>query len=332
MTQQPFVSVVTPFYNTALYLSECIESVSAQTHENFEYLLVDNQSTDGSREIAESYAARDSRIRVIRNPEFVPQVPNYNGALRHVAKRARYVKMVLADDFIFPECLERMVAVGEAYPTTAIISSYYLEGANVCGSGVEWPTECIPGNLASRLHLLHNVYLFGTPTNLLYRADLVKKRDPFFSETSMHEDTELCHEVLADADLGFVHQVLTFSRRGNEGVLTSIESFHWRRPFMYTILRKYGPQFLSTNELPGPLGKARTEFFRTLGEGVVLAREPEFWAYHRRALATIGEDLPSKLTLAPQIARAAIKAALKPTWVRRERAQLRRMRNGDRKE
>ena len=331
MSAQPFVSVVTPFFNTADYLRECIESVLAQTHTNFEYLLVDNQSTDGSSEIAAEYAKRDPRIRVIRNPEFLDQVPNYNGALRHVAPDARYVKMVLADDCIFPECIARMVAVAEAHPTVAIVSSYYLEGRYVCGSGIEWPTECIPGAVATRLHLLENLYLFGTPTTLLYRADLVEKRRPFFSESSMHEDTELCHEVLTDADLGFVHQVLTFSRRGNEGVLTAIESFYWRRPFVYTILRKYGPRFLSQDELPNRLGPARTDYLRTLGESVLVNREPEFWAYHRRALATVGEDLPTKLSLAPQIARAALKAVVRPRWLPRERAKLRRMRNGGQK-
>jgi glycosyltransferase involved in cell wall biosynthesis len=330
MSDQPFVSVVTPFYNTALYLRECIESVLAQTHSNFEYLLVDNKSTDGSGQIADYYAARDSRIRVIRNPEFLDQVPNYNGALRHVAREARYVKMVLADDYIFPECLARMVAVGESHPTAAIISSYYLEGKFVCGSGLEWPTECIPGRIASRLHLLDNLYLFGTPTNVMYRADVVAKRDPFFSESSMHEDTEACHEILAEADLGFVHQVLTFSRRGNEGVLTAIESFQWRRSFIYTILRKYGPVYLSRDELPQRLGPARADFLRVLGEGVILSREPEFWAYHQRALTTIGERLPSKIALTPQIARAAVKAALRPGWLLRERAALRNRRNGHR--
>jgi glycosyltransferase involved in cell wall biosynthesis len=328
MSGEVFVSVVTPFFNTADYLRECVESVLAQTHTNFEYLLVDNQSTDGSSEIAAEYAKRDPRIRVIRNPEFLEQVPNYNGALRHVGADARYVKMVLADDYIFPECIARMVAVAEAHPTAAIVSSYYLEGRYVCGSGIEWPTECIPGAVATRLHLLENLYLFGTPTTLLYRADLVAKRRPFFSESSMHEDTELCHEVLTDADLGFVHQVLTFSRRGNEGVLTAIESFHWRRPFVYTILRKYGPRFLSGDELPSRLGPARTDYLRTLGESVLVNREPEFWAYHRRALATVGEDLPTKLSLAPQIARAALKAVVRPRWLPRERAKLRHMRNG----
>ncbi len=97
MSEKPFVSVVTPFYNTAGYLRECIESVLSQTYTNFEYLLVDNQSTDGSASIAAEYAAKDERVRVIRNPKFVGQVPNYNGALRHVDSTARYVKVVQAD-------------------------------------------------------------------------------------------------------------------------------------------------------------------------------------------------------------------------------------------
>ena len=61
------VSVVTPFYNTAAYLEECIESVLAQTYRDFEYLLVNNKSTDGSREIAARYAAKDPRLRLLDN-------------------------------------------------------------------------------------------------------------------------------------------------------------------------------------------------------------------------------------------------------------------------
>jgi glycosyltransferase involved in cell wall biosynthesis len=332
MSDQPLVSVVTPFYNTADYLRECIESVLRQTYARFEYLLVDNQSTDGSAEIAAEYAKQDARIRLIRNARFVGQVRNYNDALRHIATEARYVKLVQADDYIFPECLERMVAVAESHPSAAIISSYYLTGPHVCGSGIEWPTECIPGRTASRLHLLDNLYLFGTPTTVLYRAELIAKRQPFYSESSQHEDTELCHEVLADADLGFVHQVLTFSRVGNDGILTAIDRFHWRRAFFYTLLRKYGPQFLSEDELARRFRPVKADYLRILGESVVVGREPEFWAYHRRALAGVGERLPSRLTLAPQIARAAMKALVRPTWLREERARLNGVRHGGKTE
>jgi glycosyltransferase involved in cell wall biosynthesis len=324
MSSPPLVSVVTPFYNTVDYLRECIESVLAQTYSRFEYLLVDNHSTDGSAAIAAEYAERDPRIRVIRNPEFVGQVRNYNGALRQVAPNAGYVKLVQADDSIFPECVERMVAVGEAHPTAAIISSYFLMGPNLSGSGVEWPTECISGRTASRLQLLEKRFIFGSPTTLLYRADLVAKRQPFYSESSLHDDTDLCYEVLADADMGFVHQVLSFTRTGNGGVLTDIERFDWRVLDSYMVLRKFGPRFLSSEELARTIRPVRSEYLRILGEGALLAREREFWNYHRRGLATVGENLPSRFALAPHVGRAALKAIAKPRWLWRERARLKR--------
>jgi glycosyltransferase involved in cell wall biosynthesis len=329
MTEFPLVSVVTPFYNTADFLSECIESVLAQTYPQFEYLLVDNQSTDGSAAIAAEYAEKDPRIRVIRNAKFVGQVPNYNGALRHVAPKARYVKVVQADDWIFPECLERMVAIGESHPTAAIISSYRLRGGEVCGTGIEWPVECISGRSVSRMQLLDGRFLFGSPTTLLYRSDLLAKREPFYSECSLHEDTELCYEVLAEADLGFVHQVLSFSRVGNNGNLTAIETYFWTLLHSYMTLRKFGPQFLSPEELAKRMRPVRAEYLRILGENALLGREQPFWQYHRQGLATVGEELPSHWSLAPQIARAALKAVVRPRWLRRERARLKWVRDGN---
>src|SRR5262245_15702648 len=120
----PPVSVVTPFYNTAAYLAACIESVLAQTHPHFEYLLVDNCSTDGSAESAADDARRDPRIRLFYNERFLTQLQNYNGALRRIAPGSRYCKIAQADDTLMPRCLEEMVAAADAHPTAAIISSH----------------------------------------------------------------------------------------------------------------------------------------------------------------------------------------------------------------
>ena len=63
MSSSPFLSIIIPVYNVEIYLAECLESVLAQTFTDFEVLLIDDGSTDGSSAICDEYACRDSRIR-----------------------------------------------------------------------------------------------------------------------------------------------------------------------------------------------------------------------------------------------------------------------------
>ena len=76
--RQPLVTVVTPVYNGEKYLAQSIESVLAQTYQNWEYVIVNNCSTDRSRAIAAHYAAKDSRVRIHDNTQFVGVIANYN--------------------------------------------------------------------------------------------------------------------------------------------------------------------------------------------------------------------------------------------------------------
>jgi hypothetical protein len=127
---------------------------------------------------------------------------------------------------------------------------------------------------------------------------------------------------MAEADLGFVHQVLSFTRVGNGGVLTSIDTFNWEMLDFYISLKKFGPVFLSEDEFEDRMQIARAEYLTMLGESRVLGREPEFWAYHAKGLATVGEDLPSLLDLTPKVTRAVLKAFVRPRWYLREKTRL----------
>ena len=109
----PLVSVVTPFYNTEPYLAECIESVLAQSFTNFEYILVDNCSTDQSHRVAETYAKRDPRIKLVTTSRFLQQIDNYNYAVSLCSRDSKYCKIVEADNYIFRECLLLMVKAFE---------------------------------------------------------------------------------------------------------------------------------------------------------------------------------------------------------------------------
>jgi glycosyltransferase involved in cell wall biosynthesis len=123
---------VTPFHNTEAFLPECIGSVLRQTHRRFEYILVDNASDDGSFAIADRL--KDDRRRLIRTDRFLSQVQNFNFALTQISADSRCCKMVLADDWIYPECLEKMVAAAEAAPRAVIVSAFTMSGVEVKGS------------------------------------------------------------------------------------------------------------------------------------------------------------------------------------------------------
>src|SRR5271157_3883591 len=133
----PLVSVVTPVHNTAPYLTDCIRSVLAQSYQAWEYIIVNNASTDGSLEIAESFAAVDSRIRIVNTDRLLPQVVNFNFALRHISPGSRYCKMVFADDWIYPKCLEEMVGLAETDPEIAIVGAYRIGGDRVLNRGFD---------------------------------------------------------------------------------------------------------------------------------------------------------------------------------------------------
>src|SRR4051794_27053545 len=106
----PLVSIVTPVYNGEPYLAECIESVLAQTYDNWDYTIVDNASTDATPSIAARYAARDPRIRHLRFDELADVTANHNRAFESISPASEFCKMLQADYWLYPECLSRMVA------------------------------------------------------------------------------------------------------------------------------------------------------------------------------------------------------------------------------
>lgn len=280
----PLVTVITPLYNTEAYLSECIESVLAQTYENWQYVIVDNRSTDRSREIAEEYARRDERVRVRAHDEHLDMLPNWNRALGEISPASGYCKIVHADDWLYPECLERMVDVGERHPSAGMIGAYRLEENRVNLDGLPHWVELAPGRDVGRYSLLGGRYLFGSPTALLLRSNLVRAREKFYNELNLHADTEACYDLLREADFGFVHQVLTFTRRHNEAATTYANRIKTHVPGKLVVLLKYGHYYLDEREFNELLGKLTRHYSRSLLKGFAqlrTVRDPAYREYHR---------------------------------------------------
>lgn len=183
----PLVSIVTPFYNTAKYLKECIESVLKQTYQNFEYVLVDNKSTDGSAEIAEEFAQRDPRIRMIANDRFLSQVENYNHALRQIAPKSKYCKIVQADDWIFPNCIREMVEVAEMGTNVSLVGAYSLferlppdgDRPYVGCAGLPYTTRIVSGVELLRDYVQRKLSVLGSPTCIMFRSEDVRGQRDF---------------------------------------------------------------------------------------------------------------------------------------------------------
>ena len=295
MVSQPLVSVVTPFHNTAAYLAECIESVLAQTYSNFEYILVDNCSTDGSTAIAEGYAVRDPRIRLIRRSTLLSQVQNYNGALTELSGASKYCKIVQADDFIFPECLRLMVQAFEQSETIGLVSAYDLKAGVVRGSGIPYRTTFFPGRDIAKLNLREGVFPFGSPTTVMYRSSLIREQQPFYEEGLLHEDTEKCMQILEKWDFAFVHQVLSFLRADNESISSTVRSFQPDKLDRYIIVQRYAEKFLPRDEAAELKTRVRRDYYRFLAEAALRRREPEFWRYQESGLKTLHESVDPRL-------------------------------------
>jgi glycosyltransferase involved in cell wall biosynthesis len=327
----PFVSIVTPFYNTRKFLSECIESVLLQTYENWEYVLVDNCSTDGSSEVAAEYSSRfPNKIRLIHTESFLSQVQNYNFALSCISPSSRYCKMVQADDWLFPDCIRSMVEVSEAHPSVGIVAAYQLEGDDVHLDGLSYPSTEVPGGHVCRLYFLRDTYVFGSPTSLLMRSDLVRARNPFYDQRyAPFEDGHACFDLLRTCNFGFVHQVLTYSRSDNGGILSGVCQFGLKPFLHFSMLVAHGKDYLSREEYDYCFKGAERSYFVHLTKAACTLRPEsrEFWEFHRNGLASINYRLGWR-SLWKWIPRAVLEKTWDSFWRTCDRASRPELDNG----
>lgn len=122
-TELPLVSIITPCFNAESTISQTIESVLAQTYRNWEMLIIDDGSTDGSIELIKEYKSQDNRIKLLKTqyPSGSPSKPRNIGI--DYAK-GTYVAFLDSDDLWMPEKLEKQVAHLKKY-NLALSYSYY---------------------------------------------------------------------------------------------------------------------------------------------------------------------------------------------------------------
>ena len=185
MSDTALVSVIMPAFCAEAYLSQAIDSVLAQTHSNWELLIMDDQSPDGSWEIAQCYAAKDARIRCIQNEHNrgVAQTRNRGIDL----SRGEWIAFLDSDDIWHADKLEQQLAAAARTGADMIYSAY----AMFCDGGRHRAEYLVPMQTSYNDMLWENV--IGCSTVLVRRSALGEHR---FRSDFYHEDYALWLELL----------------------------------------------------------------------------------------------------------------------------------------
>jgi glycosyltransferase involved in cell wall biosynthesis len=198
----PTVSVCVPVYNGAAFIGETIRSVLAQTYTDFELIVMENVSTDGTADVVR--AIDDPRLKLICPDEHVPAPENFARAT--AACSGRYVKMVCADDTLKPECLERQVAALEAQPRAVMVASQRdiidAEGEPlVTARGLAGMRGYVPGPEAVARCIRTGSNPLGESASVLIRGDALRRVGPWRDTFGYMIDLDMWFRLLEHGGL-----------------------------------------------------------------------------------------------------------------------------------
>ncbi len=195
----PLISVVMPVYNSAGYVAEAINSILAQTHINFEFIIVDDGSTDGTANIVREFAARDARIR----PLFATHGGRSRAANLAIAQaRGEWMARIDADDIALPH---RLAVQLDWVQRTGVD----ICGSNVKGFGTDTRLIWVPESHQAICHeLLFRLGLFQS--SVMIRTEIAKTH--LYDEQAAFEDYEMWTRLALRYRLGNVSQVLLMYR------------------------------------------------------------------------------------------------------------------------
>lgn len=221
--QPPLVTICVPTYNGATYLQQCLNSILQQTHFDFELLLVDDCSSDQTFAIAQRYAKKDGRIRLYQNEQNLGLVGNWNRCVELAG--SKWIKFVFQDDLIAPDCLEKMLAIGESgHPFVYSLRNFVFEKTKP--ALVKWYQQhnefvaqvfesqaLITPEVFSKAVLANPFYnLIGEPTSVLLRRDLFDQFGFFNAELIQLCDAEYWNRIGTQVGAAFIPEPLVTFR------------------------------------------------------------------------------------------------------------------------
>jgi hypothetical protein len=319
---QPLVAVVTPVYNGADSLAACLKSVGAQTYTNWIHLVVNNASTDTTRQIAESFAAKEPRVMVLSFRECLPMFENFNRALAAVPSGAIYLKQLHADDTIHPDCLTTMVAAAERDPDVALVVSRFYLGSVPSSRNAPARAVRLSGRTVAREALLGTSNILGTPSVSLLRIERLVGWPVLFRAGTFppghparpphnQGDKESCFDTLEQSDVVYLPELLVTLREealSATGFARRVSGWHATR---LDLLLRRGAQFMDESTLRTGIRRTALRWSRALAWRYLkqsVRPEPEFLLYQRLCL----DNLIPRLREAGHTSEATMLACFHP--------------------
>lgn len=203
----PQISVIIPVRNGARFIHQAIDSILSQTASNLELLVVDDSSTDSTREILQSY--EDPRLRCLYNSHCLGVSASRNRALNEA--RAPYVAFLDADDIAYPQRLERQTEYLAKHPTVALVGSHldYIDtDGQLLYSEQPGQRPCEPETLRSEL-LRRACILPSTATG---RTKILVDTGGFSHQMNYAEDHDLWCRIAVKHDIAIMPERLVAYR------------------------------------------------------------------------------------------------------------------------
>ena len=210
----PRVSICVPVYNGAAFLRDTLKSILSQTWKDYELLVIDNASTDGTLDILNEMS--DPRLKVVCNSYNVGPILNFNKCL--AMAQGEFIKFVCADDVLHHKCVERQMDVFDSVSNNDVVM--VNSGRKVIdASGRGWMVRrygafrgMVPGKVAIRRVVRAGSNLIGEPSATLLRTDIVRRVGGFASEQNFCMDLDLWCRMLLEGDLFVLPDELCFFR------------------------------------------------------------------------------------------------------------------------
>lgn len=252
--EKPKLSIIVPVYNSEKYLSRCLSSLINQTEKEIEIIIINDGSTDGTEQIAKSFAEKDSRIVIIDQEHKLQGFARNNGIKQ---AKGEYIGFVDSDDWVDIDYFEKLYAAAKKYDSDVALATNVRIGNGKSKKRLNIIREEFITGIQEKFDSCHQ-WRDGCPTNKIYRTEFLKKYNIFFAEGIFCED-----KIFSLKAVYYANGIAT---------VPSIYYYYYRNPNSTT--KKISKTALHKKDK----NNARLAVLNFLKENNVQIRDKDFWA------------------------------------------------------